>query len=809
MSPQRTLALLSLTLPPAALASGGTLLFFDRPGLHPIDEGLPLGNGRLGLLVPGRVERDQLVLNEDSVWSGWANPDSHRPEAAAALPAIRQQLFAGRIAEAQELVATTQLPRMEDAEGRSLWDAYGTYQMLAHLDLAFTHPPGEVRGYRRVLDLANALVTVEYSIGEVRYTREFFASYPDQLIVARFRASQPGSVSLSARLARPDTDARVSTRHDEGPPGQLLEGHMPDGLGGTALHYVARLEVVPQGGSTTADEGSLEVANADEVVLRLAAATNFRGHRHFPDYLGGDPLAATARTLAAARTRPFDQLFERHRADHRRLFDRVTLKLGETPREAAERPIPLRLEALAAGARDPELIESYFHFGRYLLIASSRPGGRAANLQGLWAAASPDSDNGRLNYYTPWNGDYHANINVQMNYWPAGPTGLEECALPLLDLIAGMAASGQETARLQHGTKGWTLHTLHNLWGYTAPGWEASWGHFPLAGPWMARHLWEHYAFTQDLAFLEHAWPLLRGSAEFLLDWLVEDPASGHLVSGPAGSPENRFRLPSGEIGYFCMGPTMDQMIAHDLFSHLLAAATALGKDDPFVAAVADARARLLPPRIGPDGRLLEWAEPFEEPEPGHRHLSHLFGLHPGSQISPGSTPELAAAARRTIEHRLAHGGGHTGWSRAWIVNFRARLHDGDEALANLEALLAHSTLPNLFDTHPPFQIDGNFGATAGIAEMLLQSHRPTEDGSFLLELLPALPQAWPEGRVTGLRARGGFVVDLHWVRGSLREARIVSLAGRPLHLRWGSHRLERPTQPGEVIPWAPGARLP
>jgi len=454
---------------------------------------------------------------------------------------------------------------------------------------------------------------------------------------------------------------------------------------------------------------------------------------------------------------------------------------------------------------DPGLVELYFNFGRYLLISSSRPGSMAANLQGLWASAVRNTRTGRYDYATPWNGDYHSNINLQMNYWPADVMALPECFEPLDDLIHGMAAAGAETARIQHGARGWTLHTLYNPWGYTAPGEVASWGHFPMAGPWITRHLWDHYAYTQDKAFLTRSWPLLRGSARFVLDWLVVDPESGLLVSGPAASPENRFLFPDGDTGYFSMGPSMDQSIARDLFTIVLSAAAELGLHDAFVTQVEAQLKRLAPLRIGTDGRILEWAKPWAEAEPGHRHMSHLYALHPGFEITPTGTPELAQAARKTIDYRLAHGGGHTGWSRAWIINFLARLGDGSAAFDNLAALLRSSTLPNLFDTHPPFQIDGNFGATAGIAEMLLQSHVPAGDGSYVIDLLPALPPEWPDGKVTGLRSRGGFVIDMQWRNGALEEARARSLAGQVLHLRWNSRQYDRPTQIGETIVWDAG----
>ncbi len=772
------------------------MLWYKQPGEDPIEEGLPLGNGRLGMLIPGGIAEDRIPLNEDSVWSGWRAPHSHHPQAAASLPRIRELLFEGDYLGAQAIIEETQVSASTDGLGNPIEAAYGTYQMLAFLDLKIEHPIEAVTDYRRSLDLERAVVTVEYTIAETRYRREFFSSFPDEVMVVRLTAEGPGMISGSARLSRPDTEATVSSPEDN----QLfLAGQMPAGPESEGLAYGARLLADVRNGELRTEAQRIRFENTSEIILYIAAGTNFRGHGAWPDYLGAAFEASTLKQLHDAREQGWASLLRRHLEDHQRLFGTSRITLGGA--HSGHLPTDVRLASVAKGGRDPGLVSLYFQYGRYLQIASSRPGSRAANLQGIWAAASWDEEREQYGYYTPWNGDYHTNINVQMNYWPTDVTNLGATFEPFADLVIAMQGPGSVTARKQHGGEGWTVHTVHNLWGHTAPGWQASWGHFPLAGPWLASQLWDHYTFTQDRSYLERIWPVLEGSARFLLSWLVEDPASGELVSGPSGSPENRFQLPGGETAYFTMAPAMDQMITADLLGRTIEAAQILGHDDAdFVRHASVARSRLAPPGIGPDGRLLEWREPLDEPEPGHRHISHLFALHPGNEISPLHSPKLAEAARKTLEHRLAHGGGHTGWSRAWIINFWARLGDGDEAEKNLQALLAESTLPNLFDTHPPFQIDGNFGATAGIAEMLLQSHLRTDDGSHLIHLLPALPSSWSEGKISGLRARGGFEIDLAWEDGQLVRVHIQSHAGKKLHLQW--HTLVRAfdTTPGQHI---------
>ncbi len=734
-------------------------LWYPRPATQWV-EALPLGNGRLGAMVWGGGKHERLQFNEDTLYAGGPYAPA-QPDALAALPEVRRLLFAGRYADAEALANAKMMGRPKKQM---------PYQPLGDLVLDFFEI-SETNGYRRELDLDTALATSTFEARGLQHRREVFVSAVDQCIAVRLSGDQPGRISLRIGLASDQASATITA--DDGA-GLLLRGRNASvhGIEGK-LRFALRLRVLPAGGTLRHDGDRIEVRDADEVVLLLTAATSFR---RFDD-VSGDPEAITRVQLDAAAARSWQAMLDDHVAEHRALFRRVSIDLGRTEPELATLPTDARV-ARFAEANDPQLAALYHQFGRYLLMASSRPGTQPANLQGVW--------NDLL--HPPWESKYTININTEMNYWPSEANALAECVEPLERMVFDLAESGRATARTMYGAPGWVVHHNTDLWRATAPIDGAQWGMWPTGGPWLLQHLWDRWDYGRDLAYLRKVYPLFKGAAEFFAAALVEDPNTGAMVTAPSISPENVH--PHGAA--LCAGPSMDAQLLRDLFGQCIEAAELLGVDAGFARTLSALRDRLPPHRIGKAGQLQEWQDDWDMdvPEIDHRHVSHLYALHPSSQINVRDTPELAAAAKRTLEIR---GDEATGWGIGWRLNLWARLRDGERAMKILRMLLSPDrTYPNLFDAHPPFQIDGNFGGTAGITEMLVQSW----GGAVFL--LPALPGDWSQGEVRGLRVRNAAGIDLSWRDGILARATLRSDKGGEYALAYRHQTLSLSLAPGE-----------
>ncbi|MFA5814199.1 MAG: glycoside hydrolase family 95 protein [Bacteroidales bacterium] len=759
------------TSAPAASDRSATHLWYQKPAVK-WEEGLPIGNGRLGAMVFGGTAEERLQLNESTLWGGLPY-DYSNPEAGQHLAELRRLIFEGKIPEAEKLG--------QNMLGRP--KCQRPYQPLGDLRLRF---PGheKVEQYERSLDLDQAVVTTTYRIGGVEYKREVFISVPDQALVMRLSSSKPGQITMDVGIDTQHAGIRTQVMGNET---LCLSGQIPpqpagenwsSGWDEPGLKFEARVRIAIEGGHIEVGERMLKVSNANAVTLLLCAATSFRNYLD----VSADPGERVEQALSEACSKTFAQLLQNHLADYQPLFRRVALDLGMSP--AAALPTDRRIAEFTREG-DPALVALYYQFGRYLLLASSRQGCQPANLQGIW----------NQELWPSWSSKWTCNINVEMNYWAAETGNLPECHEPLFDLIDDLSVAGQKTAREWYGCRGFVVHHNTDLWRGTAPV-DGFWGLWPMGGVWLVQHLWEHYAFSGDQEFLrQRAYPAMKESAQFVLDFLTEAlPGTafpGALVTNPSYSPENYYKLPDGGDGNFTYAATMDLQLIGDLFDRCITASEILGVDKEFRNQMEVARWRLPPLQIGRQGQLQEWIGDWdmEAPDRGHRHLSHLYAMMPGQSITPRETPKFAAAVRKSLELR---GDGGMGWSKAWKVGLWARLGEGDQALSMLVGLIRESTLPSMLDNGPPFQIDGNFGGCAGIGEMLLQSRAAGEgtlddasgklrgrtDSDATIELLPALPGAWPTGKVTGLCARGGFEVDCTWLDGRLTGVTIRSRHG-------------------------------
>ncbi len=749
-------------------------LWYTQPAKSWMREALPIGNGYMGAMFFGGIKEERIQFNEESLWAGgkgeWDQYNGgNREKAYQYLPQVRALLNEGKFDEAHALAKKELTGVIKDNKGNSIWEGFGAYQAFGDLYVETTHQ-GEISDYRRELNIGQAVGSVSYMAGETNFQRTYFGSYPQRTLVFRFKNDAPAGADYILRLETPHKNVQIAFENNQ----LILSGALEN----NGMEFESRILIDADGSEASFLNGKLSVKSAKTLTLYLVAATDYRND--YPDYKGRDYRALNEKTISSLLGKEYDVLLAEHKSDYQSLYSRVSLNLGAP---ANVLPTDERLKAYAEGQPDPALEALYFQYGRYLMISSSRPGTMPANLQGKW--------NDKTN--PPWASDYHANINIQMIYWPVEVTNLAECHQPLITYIDKLQQPGSKTARDFFNARGWIVNTMNNPFGFTAPGWDFPWGFFPGGAAWYARHIWEHYDYSRDSQFLrDTGYPIMKEAALFWLDYLTADQ-EGYLVSSPSYSPEH---------GGISTGAYMDIQIAWDLFTNCIKACEVMGEDPAFKAQLIEAKEKLLPLKIGRWGQLQEWKEDRDDPDNKHRHVSHLYALYPGSQVSVAKTPKLAEAAKVSLD---ARGDDGTGWSIAWKINFWARLLDGDHAYKLLRRAMKFSSdegvnmmdgggvYANLFSTHPPFQLDGNMGATAGMAEMLVQSNAGT------IHLLPALPTAWPGGKVSGLRTRGGCKVDITWEDGKLVNAEISSISGGSYTVRYADYNTTIAMEKGKV----------